>query len=43
MNYFEYDTTSAKAEYYEILRNLMERWDHDNLFSDTPSLDEMKM
>ena len=29
MNYFEYDTTSTKAEYYEILQDLMERWEHE--------------
>lgn len=29
MNYFEYDTTSEKAEYYEILQDLMERWEHE--------------
>lgn len=29
MNYFEYDNTSTKAEYYEILQDLMERWEHE--------------
>ena len=29
MNFFDYDTTSTKAEYYEILQNLMERWENE--------------
>lgn len=28
MKYFEYDTASQKAEYYEILQMLMERWEY---------------
>ena len=29
MKYFEYDTASPKAEYYEILQMLMERWEYE--------------
>ena len=29
MRYFEYDRSDAKAEYYETLMNLMERWEHE--------------
>lgn len=29
MNYFDYDKTSEKAEYYEILQDLMERWEYE--------------
>ena len=29
MKYFEYDTASQKAEYYEILQMLMERWEYE--------------
>ena len=29
MNYFNYDKTSEKAEYYEILQDLMERWEYE--------------
>lgn len=29
MRYFEYDRSDARAEYYEILMNLMERWEHE--------------
>ena len=29
MNYFDYDKTSEKAEYYEILQDLMERWKYE--------------
>lgn len=29
MNFFEYDKTSPKADYYEILQDLMERWEYE--------------
>ena len=29
MKYFEYDAASPKAEYYEILQMLMERWEYE--------------
>ena len=29
VNYFDYDKTSEKAEYYEILQDLMERWEYE--------------
>ena len=29
MIYFDYDKTSSKAEYYEILQDLMERWEYE--------------
>jgi len=29
MSYFEYDKTSKKAEYYETLQDLMERWEYE--------------
>ena len=29
MSCFEYKTTSAIAEYYEILQDLMERWEYE--------------
>lgn len=29
LNYFDYDKTSEKAEYYEILQDLMERWEYE--------------
>lgn len=29
MDYFDYDKTSEKAEYYEILQDLMERWEYE--------------
>lgn len=29
MNYFDYDKTSEKADYYEILQDLMERWEYE--------------
>ena len=29
MNFFEYDTSSSDAEYYEILQDLMERWEYE--------------
>jgi hypothetical protein len=29
MKYFEYDTADPKAEYYEILQMLMERWEYE--------------
>ena len=29
MNFFEYDKTSSKAEFYEILQNLIERWEYE--------------
>lgn len=29
MNFFEYDKTSLKADYYEILQDLMERWEYE--------------
>ena len=29
MNYFEYEKSSPKTEYYEILQNLMERWEYE--------------
>ena len=29
MKYFEYDTASQKADYYEILQMLMERWEYE--------------
>ena len=29
MRYFEYERSDAKAEYYETLMNLMERWEHE--------------
>lgn len=31
MSCFEYDETSTKAEYYEILRDLMERWEYETV------------
>lgn len=31
MTFFEYDKTSSKAEYYEILRDLMERWEYETV------------
>lgn len=31
MNCFEYDENSTKAEYYEILRDLMERWEYETV------------
>ena len=29
MIYFEYEKSSPKTEYYEILQNLMERWEYE--------------
>ncbi len=29
MHFFDYDRNSEKAEYYEILQNLMERWENE--------------
>lgn len=31
MSCFEYDETSTKAEYYEILQDLMERWEYETV------------
>ena len=29
MHFFDYDRSIKNVEYYEILENLMERWEHE--------------